>query len=213
MTTIPLKGGKELEAFLSAFPKRLQANAVRAGLTAAARVVRDEARLRAPRESGLMAKAIRSGSPRINQDGTVSIRVRLAGPHSYVGTFLEYGVRPHLITAGDSKYNTRTLNKRASKGGGLTQLDNGMIKVSGYEYEKTVHTREGAEQRVMTIDKHFIGGAIMHPGFSPKPFLRPALEAMANEAINAMGVRIRGYMKDKASLTAPATLEVDDPEG
>ena len=71
----PVKGLEELDRFLSALPKNMQTAAYRSGLTAAAGVIRDEARARAPRKSGLMARAIRSGSPRRNEDGSFSISV------------------------------------------------------------------------------------------------------------------------------------------
>lgn len=209
-----LKGLRETFAFLDAFPAKIQKGAIRAGLTAAAKPVRDQARQNIESKSGTTARAVRTGSPRINQDGTVSIRIRMAGKNSFIGRLLEYGVRPHLITAGDSKYDVRTLNKRAGRGGGLEQRDNGLIKVSGYEYEKVVHTRDGVEHRTLVIDKHFVGGAILHPGFAPKPFLRPALDTRAGDAVNAMGERMRRYLKDKTGFTAPVTLtDVDDPEG
>ncbi|EPR09873.1 hypothetical protein M527_07025 [Sphingobium indicum IP26] len=187
MTTINLKGGRELAAFLEAFPARLQKNAIRSALTAAAKPVRDQARLDAPRESGLMAKSIKTGSPRPLDDGTVSIKVRLAGSHSYLGYFFEYGVAPHFIRAGDSGLSSRKLTQKLN--------------------------REGSEEHAgaMKIGDKFVTGAVLHPGFAPKPFLRPALDLKADDAINAFADRLRSYLKDKTGFTAPARLdEVDE---
>lgn len=165
--TIALKGGKELEQFLSAFPAKLQKGAVRAGVTAAAKVLRTEARLQAPKDTGKFAKSIRSSSSRVNQDGTVSIRVFVdrKKPHGWLGPMIEYGIAPHDITIKPGK---------AGK-----------------------------------LGDEFVSGTISHPGVVAQPFLRPALDLKAGEAIEAFGVRIRDYLKDKTGFSAPV-LEVDN---
>ncbi|HKY80271.1 MAG TPA: HK97-gp10 family putative phage morphogenesis protein [Sphingobium sp.] len=180
---VPMKGLKETMAFLEAFPARIQKGAVRSALTAAAKPVRDQARANAPRESGMMAKAIKTGSPRVEQDGTVSIKVRLAGPHSYIGHFIEHGVAPHFISAGDSVLSARTLTQKLNRDG--SEGDAGAMK----------------------IGDTFVTGAVPHPGFAAKPFMRPALDTKADEAVQAFGDRLRSYLKDKTGFTAPARLD------
>lgn len=187
--TINLKGGKELSDFLGAFPTRLQKGAVRAGLTAAARPIRDQARANAPRESGKLARAIRTGSPKVQPDGTVTIKVRMKGAHAYIGLFMEYGVAPHFITAGDSQLSARKLTNKLK-----AQENHGL----------------SSDGQVMKIGGGFVSGAVLHPGFAAKPFLRPALDAKADEAIKAFGDRITSYLKSKTGFTAPAVLEVDE---
>lgn len=189
MSITALKGGADLAAFLDAFPKKLQNGAIRSGATAAAKPIRDQARANAPRKTGKLAKAVKTGSPRV--DGSqVRIRVRLAGEHSFLGMFFEYGVRPHYITAGDSGKSPRLLT-RAARDGGASDVEAGKLK----------------------IGDNYITGAVLHPGITAQPFMRPALDARANEAIKAFGARVQSYLKDKSGLTAPATLDVDDPEG
>lgn len=182
--TIEMKGLKETMAFLEAFPKRIQNGAVRSALTAAARPVRDQARANAPRETGKMAKAIKTGAPKINQDGTVSIRVRLRGEHSYLGWFHEYGVRPHFISAGDSGLSARKLTTKA-RNGSSSDVDTGALK----------------------IGDNYVTGTVLHPGFAARPFLRPALDMKAQEAVTAFADRLRSYLKDKTGFTAPARLD------
>lgn len=178
--TIPLRGGKELDEFLTLFPVRLQKGAVRAGLTAAARPVRDQARQNVAKESGKTAKAIKTGSSRVHEDGTVRITVRLKGEHSHLGHWLEYGVLPHIIDPGDSGVSARLLTRRARNGG-----------------------IEEREHNLLKIGNSFIGGAVMHPGFAAMPFLRPALDMRADDAINAFGQRVNSYLSSKAGFTAP----------
>ena len=178
-----MKGIKETMAFLQAFPARIQKGAVRSALTAAAKPVRDQARANAPKESGQMAKAIKTGSPRIERDGTVSIKVRLAGKHSYLGRFIEYGVAPHFIRAGDSGLSPRKLTQKAGREGST------------------------AADGALKIGQNFVTGAVLHPGFAPKPFLRPALDIRADDAVQAFADRLRSYLKDKTGFTAPARLD------
>ncbi|USA39624.1 HK97 gp10 family phage protein [Pelagerythrobacter marinus] len=177
----PVEGLKQLDAYLSALPKNMQTGAYRAGLTAAARVIRDEARLRAPRKSGKMAKAIRSGSPRRNEDGSFSISVALRGnDHAFLGLFFEYGVAPHYITAGGAPMSARKLTQAARREGS-SDVATGALKIGG----------------------NYVTGAVLHPGIRPHPFLRPALDIKADEAVKAFAERTRAYIEGKTGFTAP----------
>lgn len=188
--TINLKGGKELSAFLAAFPKKLQDGAVRSALTAAAKPIRDQARALAPRQTGELARSIKTGSPKVNSDGTVSIKVRTDpknNNHAFLGLFFEYGTAPHFISPGDSGKSVRLLNRAALRDGANSDVASGKMRVGNL----------------------WVTGAVMHPGMAARPFMRPALDMKANEAINAFGARVQSYLSGKTGFTAP-TLEVDD---
>jgi HK97 gp10 family phage protein len=173
---VPVKGLKELDAYLSALPKNMQKGAYRAALVAAAKPVRDEARLRARRASGKMARAIRTGSARQNQDGTFSIRVSLdKGEHGFLGLFHEYGVKPHYI-ARTGTGEGRVAVRKAAEGTGTV------------------------EGRVMKIGDDFVSGVISHPGVMAQPFLRPALDIAADDAVKAFAARIRAYIEGKTGF-------------
>lgn len=182
-----LKGGAELSSFFDELPKKLVNNAVRAGLTAAARPIRDKARLNAPKETGTLAKGIKTSSPRNNPDGTVSVKVRATGRHAYIAPWMEYGTGAHIINAGDSKISPRLLTRQAN--------------------------RDGATERdgFLVIGNNVISGAVMHPGTPPRPFLRPALDTEAEAAVNAFGERIQTYLKGNLGVTLPL-VEVEDEE-
>jgi len=174
----PVKGLADLDAYLQLVPKRMQKQGVRQGLTAAAAPVRDEARARAPKKSGKMAKAIKSGSPRQNQDGTFSISIRLDGEHAFLGAFFEFGVTAHLIArtgAGQGKVAIR----KAAEGKG---------KIS---------------TKPMKIGDRYVSGIIQHPGIAAHPFLRPALDAKADESIQAYAGKIRDFLQGKTGFVAP----------
>lgn len=175
----PVKGLKELDAYLSALPKNMQKDAYRAGLVAAAAVIRDEARLLAPKATGVYAKSIKSGSARQNQDGSFSITVRPAGPHGYLGLFHEYGVAPHFIAAGDADVSAKTLNRSAKRGNVVGDV----------------------ERQALKIGDNYITGTITHPGHRATPHFRPALDNKADEAVQAFAGRIRAYLEGVKSKT------------
>lgn len=182
MTDVSLKGGPELLTFLGAFPNTLRNGAVRAGLTAGAAPVRDQARVLAPKKTGLMARGIRTGSTRVNQDGTVSVRIRLKSEsgraynrHWFIGMFWEQGTRAYsgkvIVRAGRSRKRSRKFHTDGTTAWGM--------------YPKiAAHTA--------------------------RPFMAPALEQRATEAVNAFGERVRGYLQTKAGFTAPVTIEADE---
>lgn len=176
----PVTGLADLDRYLSMLPGNLQKGAYRAGLTAAAKPVRDEARLRAHKKSGKMARAIKTGSPRQNQDGSFSVMISLKGEHAFIGFFEEYGVAPHLIAPKAKGLGPAGLKAAASSG----------AKVGG----------------VMKIGDEFVSGIIHHPGHAAHPFLRPALDVKAEEAVLAFAARIRDYIEGKTGFAAP----VDD---
>lgn len=162
-----IKGGKELHALLQQLPVEIETKIMRNAMAAGVRVIRDEAKLQVAdtSESGLLRKAIKS--TRNTKRGQVIAKVKLKGPHSYAGLFLEYGVEPHEIS---------------------------------------VRNAEGS----LKIGKNYVGQEVMHPGFSAKPFFRPAFDAKAKEAINVIGEYIGRYLQF-GSISAP-TIAVDEEE-
>lgn len=168
----PVRGLAELDKWLEAFPQRMQKQAYRSALTAAAAPIRDKARELARKRSGAMAKAIKTGSPRQRPDGSFSVRIRLTGKHSFLGLFHEYGVLPHLI-ASTGKGEGRVAVRKAVAAG---------KKIGG----------------VLKIGEEFRSGVIHHPGFAAHPFMRPALDMAADAAVQAFADRIRAWLAGKA---------------
>lgn len=178
MANQPVKGLDETLAVLSAFPANLQRNAITRGMRAAGNVVRDEARLRAPKDTGKLAKAIKTGSPRKLENGVYSVRVRLDGEHSYLGIFHEYGVRPHYITSGEENLSPRKLTQRARRDGALA--DDGSLVING----------------------NHVRGAVLHPGVPARPFMRPALDIKADEAVEALAEAVKDFVEQKVGFRA-----------
>ena len=183
MTDIAVKGLKELDKFLSALPKNMQKNAYGTGLRRAAKVVQDEARLRAPKQTGRMAASIKYGSVHRTNEG-YSIFVRLdpkGNNHAFLGLFHEYGVAPHLIAA-TGKGEGRVALKKAAEGTGTVNAG------------------------VMKIGENYVSGILQHPGHRAQPFMRPALDAKAQEAVAAFAEGIRGYLEGKTGFDAGVVM-------
>jgi len=161
-----IKGGKEVAALIAQLPVQIETKLLRNGLAAGANIIRDEAKALAPKKSGLMAEAIktvrRSGTP----DGEVVVKIRLKGPHAYLGLMIEYGVKTHLIWVRSKKD--------------------------------------------LAINGVVIGHRVWHPGFAEKPFMRPALDSKAGEAVQAVVEYVAANIK-WGPITAP-TIAVDMEE-
>lgn len=187
-----VKGLKDVLDVLSQLGQRIETQAIRSGLTAAAGVVRDEARARLPKKSGLTAASIRSGSPRKNQDSSFSISVSAKGTrHAFVAYFIEYGVRPHLIKVREEDKPTRTLRDGRTAPWSMKKIN------------RTYMTAQGS----LRIGDQFVGPVVSHPGFAARPFLRPALEMKAQEAIAAFRDKIVAVVEKKTGFDIDAAIE------
>lgn len=107
-----LKGGKELHDLLQKLPVEVEVKLLRNAMGRAVKLLRDEARAIAPLETGIMKRAIKS--TRNTKNGQVIAKVKMRGKHSYLGTFMEFGVAPHAITVrngGTLKINGQKVGK------------------------------------------------------------------------------------------------------
>lgn len=188
-----MKGLKELHAFLAAFPGKVQTRAMRSALTAAAKPITEEAKMLVARKSGQLARAISTGSPRKNQDGSFSVSIRPdpKKKHSFLGYFLEYGVQPHLITVQEDEKPKEVRR-------------DGRVRTRSMKFINK-QVRSGS----LVIGQHFVGPVVHHPGHAAQPFLRPALDAKWREAAQAFADRLASYLKGKTGFTAPG-VQLDE---
>lgn len=61
----------------------------------------------------------------------------------------------------------------------------------------------------LKIDGNYVTGTILHPGFAPRPFMRPALDSKGSEAADAVRASLAAWLS-KGMPTAPDTT--DDEE-
>lgn len=93
-----LKGFKELAQVLDTLPAKLQSNVMRGALRAGARIIADAAKANAPRVTGKYAASI--GVSSRNKGGVVTASART---RDFRAIWLEFGTRPHTITAKNRK--------------------------------------------------------------------------------------------------------------
>lgn len=100
MTETVIDGLAELDAALKDLPARVEANLLRGGLRAAARVIEDEARRLVPKKTGLLAESIRVSGRVDKREGKVVYRIIAGGNkkgQAFYAHIVEYGTRLHYI--------------------------------------------------------------------------------------------------------------------
>lgn len=133
--TIRVEGIAEIKRVLDGVEEAVRKEGALLMLMRAGRVLRDLARVKAPKRKGKLAKSI--GVRRGRRSETVSrVIVSARVPYAHL---VEYGAAPHTL--------------RARNKGVLVALGK------------------------------FLGAELEHPGASPKPFLRPALDEGAQAAL------------------------------
>jgi HK97 gp10 family phage protein len=157
-----IKGGAELQKFLTELPVKVERNIMRSALRAGAKPIAEDIKANAPEDEGDTKRSVRVSTR--SRRGVVTASVKVGDKKAWYVHLLEFtGAVPHRI---------------AAKGGGFLKFAGGLYK------------------------------AVNHPGMKAKPFIRPALDNRANDAIQAVGNQVRKRLT-KAGLNA-APVEVDD---
>lgn len=185
----PVSGLKEVMANLSALGKRIETQAVRSGLTAAAEPILREAKLLTWNND--VEAALTKGSPRRNEDGTFSIRVYVDPnkPGAYLALFEEYGTKPHFISAGDIDNLSPRLLTRKARNEGVSQ------PISRFR-DGSVHKQAG----VLLIGDNYVTHGVMHPGARAHPFMRVSLDVRAEDAVQAFRAKVIEVVEKKTGF-------------
>jgi HK97 gp10 family phage protein len=97
MTATKVKGLAEMHKTLQELPVRIERNILRSALAVGARVVAREVKLQAPKDTGELAKGVKVSTD--TRGGRVIAKVKLTGPHAFIGPWLEFGTKAHKIVA------------------------------------------------------------------------------------------------------------------
>jgi len=114
------------------------------------------------------------------EHGKVTARVKVQGPGAYLGPWEEYGTSPHYISVDDSQRMGMSVGRINRK----------------------------AKEGVLVINGEPVGKTVLHPGARPHPFLRPALDLKADEAIRAAQAHIDKRLAKEGYITP----DLDDAE-
>lgn len=161
-------GRTEVKRYLAGLPAEIEKKLLRGAARAAADVVADEAKLRAPAEETREAITTRSKT----EPGRITVVVTVKpGFGRSLGYWSEYGTSPHFISVDEGQ--------RAGRGIG--------------RINQQVKANDGNASLV--IGGRFVGSTVFHPGAQAHPFLRPALDLRGAEAIAAAQSYINSHLQ------------------
>lgn len=185
-----VKGLSELQAFMDKLPAKVEANILRGALRAGMRKVLPVARSKINNVSGLLAAGL--GMSTRLKDGQATCTIYTAGPHGYIGRFLEFGVRAHFISVQE---NEKNINRKLSVRRGRVVR----------ESMRTIN------RRTLIIGSNFVGPTVWHKGIAKGryAFMRPALDQQAGAAVLAAAEYMRKRLETKEGMdTAEIDIEV-----
>jgi hypothetical protein len=174
MNEVYVKGLSDLDAFLKQLPAKVEANVMRGGLRAGAKILEAEVKQNLTNngsvDTGQLLKGIKVGTR--SRRGRITAAVRVTGdhvdgdqrlPNALIAYWLEFtGAAQHLIKARKSRF-------------------------------------------LVFFGKY--ARVVQHPGFPAKPFMVPALQSKATEAVIAVGNHIKQRLATKHGLNT-ADVEV-----
>lgn len=171
-------------------PVRVEARILRGALRAGMRVVLPAARRRIHSVSGLLAAGL--GMSTRLRNGRATCTIYTAGPHGYIGRFLEFGVRAHFISVSENEKNVN-------------------LRLSARRGRIVRESMRTLNRRTLIIGSNFVGPTVRHPGL-PKgkyAFMRPALDEQAGAAVFAAAEYMRQRLETKEGMdVADIDIEV-----
>lgn len=173
---VRLLGMEEILKNMKGFPVKLQNRIMATGLRAGGRVIMADIARRAPKKRGNLAKTIRQRkAPRRLSRGGISMVIGVGARYAHL---VEFGTAPHVITPRAFK-DRMSSALRVIRSGGSSE-----------------------DAQALLIRGRFVGGTVHHPGAAPHPFVRPAFEARAHEAIRVITRKMAKKMeRDKRKLS------------
>lgn len=144
MPEIQMHGLADLQTLLDELPAKIEANVLRGGLRAGAKVIEEEAKQAVPEASGALRDSIRVSMR--SRRGIVQATVKAGGKKAWYAHLVEFGTARHWIKPKSRK----------------------SLLLAGLARE-----------------------VVEHPGAKPKPFMRPAFDTKAQDAIQAMADYIK----------------------
>jgi HK97 gp10 family phage protein len=193
-----VKGLAELNKFLQQLPVKLEKNVMRGALRAGMNVIKPAAQANIHSvshelERGLMISTrIARRDSLLIRTGSVVATLKSRGIHGYIAMWVEFGTKAHFISVQESE---KPINMRQ------TIRQGRIVRASMTTVNRSV----------LRIGARFVGPTVFHPGSEPRPFMRPALDAKANEAVIATANYTRDRLQSKHGLdTSGVVLEGDE---
>lgn len=183
---MPVLKGRAAEDRRRAEVEKKMRLVLRAAARAGAGVIADEAKDR------VTSKAVRNGvriGRATDRDEKIAVRITVEeGWARSLGTWLEWGTEGHFITVDQAASGGRTARR--------------------VNYLDTQAAREGraGPGATLVINGKPVGTTVWHPGASPHPWLRPARDIKAREAVTAAQAVINARVR-RTGIIIPAEEE------
>lgn len=188
MSNVKVKGLADLQKFLDQLSPKLESNIMRSALRKGCQVIAAEAKQLCPVDHGDLRDSIRA-SARL-KNGTVIGSVKAGNAKAWYWRFVEYGTAAHWIKV-----------KEEAKPWRLTRR--------GVKTYSTSTLNRMAKRGSLIIGGSFVGQSVEHPGAKATPFMRPALDGKAAEALQAVGEQIKKRLTKQGLNAAGVDIEVE----
>jgi hypothetical protein len=204
MMSLKIKGGAELDKLLGQAADKLAAGAIRGGMRQLGLVVAEEAKTRV--SSSGSTRMGKNGKRRLHADDVrASIKVRTSlreggivtgtvYTRSFLAPWLEYGTAAHLVAVRAEVRPVRQLRDGRKKLWSVRQINRAAARGS------------------LVIGNRFVGSVVSHPGASPHPFMRPAVDAKVEAGVEAMAQYIQARLEKFGLAPPPETEPAEDPD-
>jgi HK97 gp10 family phage protein len=169
---LKVTGLDQLAQNLTAFTKEIQDRALNSALVAGAQVVAKEMAAQSPRSHDI--------GPRQKNDQHIADSIVIKTESKPVGSAAEVYVGPSKSVSSKARW----MELGAAAHAIVAKLTRQMMK-SGV-----------AAKKVLASSSQVFGSHVEHPGVHPRPFMRPALDASAKDALDAMKQSLAQSMKD-----------------
>lgn len=175
MANARVKGLDDFSRTMDEFPDRLLRNVARGAFRAGMKPVLEQTKQNAPVRTGRLRDSLHITTDAKGTSVMAAVRTR-----DYVARFVEFGTRAHMISV---REEDRPVNWRRSARLGrvvrvsMTTINRAALKIGSW-FAKSVR----------------------HPGASPRPFLRPALDARAQDALAAAAEYMRNRLATRESF-------------
>jgi len=196
-TETHVKGLAELQKFMDQLAPKVERNVMRGALRAGANVIAKQARLNVHGVSGELVSTIRVGSRVVGSTviGKVVAGGKRVGVFTRLGFYaamVEFGTKAHFISVQDSQ---KPINK----------------SLSDKRRKLVLASMTTINRMALRIANRFVGPTVFHPGAKPHPFMRPALDGQAQNAVVAAAEYMKKRLATKESLdTSHVTIEGDE---
>lgn len=182
-----VRGLSELQKFLDQLPVKMERSIMRGAMRAGAKVILVRAKSNINNVSGDLAKSLRITTRA--RGGRVYARVVAGGPKAGIGNrpiWVEYGTRSHIIRVDEKDLPVNA--RRSTKLGRIVKMSITTVN------------------RSLRIGGMFVGKKVVHPGSRPHPFMRPALDQGARDAVLVAADYIKKRLT-KAGLLGAASVD------